>query len=302
MKASLPLVSIVIPNYNGGEFLNDCIQSAINQSYSNIEIIVVDDGSTDDSGEILSHYGGQVKLIQTSNRGAAAARNLGISIAEGEFIAFLDSDDWWASDKISRQVEKLTKDNCDLVYCGVNEVTQVTSEVKIIVPEYAGDCYSYFKKFPTKAIIIAGCSGAVIRSSNIDFSGNFDESFEGAAEDWDFFRRYCRDAKVGFISDPLLNYRRHIASVTHRPLNDWYFGNMRAIRKLVLEDLGIKFFESRIIWTKFQIAAIKTFFQSNDVNLCLRAFLALFGPIDSRNKFRFFSQTGNRTNSPKPRK
>lgn len=302
MKASFPLVSIVIPNYNCGEFLNDCIQSAINQSYSNTEIIVVDDGSTDDSVEILSHYEGQIKLIETSNRGAAAARNLGISIAEGEFIAFLDSDDWWTLDKISRQVEKMTKDNCDLVYCSVNEVTQGTSEVKTDLADYAGDCYSYFKKFPSKAIILAGCSGAIIRASKIDFSGNFDESFEGAAEDWDFFRRYCRKAKVGFISDPLLNYRRHIESVTHRPLSDWYYGNMRAVNNLILEDLGIKFFESRIIWTKFQFAAIKTFVKSNNVKLCLRAFVAIFEPIYSRNKFRIFAQTGNRANSPKLRK
>jgi glycosyltransferase involved in cell wall biosynthesis len=302
VRSSIPMVSIVIPNYNCGEFLIECIQSAINQTYPNTEIIVIDDGSTDDSVEILSLYKEQVALIKTSNKGAAAARNLGISIAKGEFIAFLDSDDWWTADKISRQVVKMTQDNCDLVYCSGIEVIQGKSEVKTNLAEYEGDCYPLFKKFPTKAIIVYGCSGAVIRSSNIEISGNFDESFGGAAEDWDFFRRYCKEAKVGFISDPLLSYRRHAASVTHRPVSDWYYGNMRAVRNLISEDLNIKFIESRIIWTKFQLVAMKTFVNAKDLKLCLRAIVALFEPVYSGKNFRIFVQAGNPANPPKPRK
>lgn len=302
MRSSFPLVSIVIPNYNCGQFLNECIQSAINQTYPNTEVIVIDDGSTDDSVKILSQYKEQIKLIITPNKGAAAARNLGISIAEGEFIAFLDSDDWWATDKISRQVDIMIKHNYDLVYCSVIEVNQAKSESKTNPAQYGGDCYPLFKKFPTKAIIVSGCSGAVIRSSNIEITGNFDESFDGAAEDWDFFRRYCRDAKVGFISDPLLNYRRHTASVTHRPPSDWYYGNMRAVRNLISEDLSIKFIESRVIWTKFQFVAIKTFVKNMDLKLCLRAIVTLFEPIYSGKNFKIFMQAGNPANPPKLRK
>ena len=240
MPYATPLISIIIPNYNCAEFLNECLISAIKQTYSNKEIIVIDDGSTDNSIDVLSKFQEQIKLIQTSNRGAAAARNLGISMARGEFIAFLDSDDWWTLDKLSLQLEKMLTDNCDLVYCSANEITQNEMSEKTIFAQFDGDCYPYFKKFPTKAIIIAGCSGALIRSSKVESAGKFDESFGGAAEDWDFFRRYCRQARVGFLSVPLLNYRRHIGSVTHRPVSDWYHGNMRAIKKLIADTLKYK--------------------------------------------------------------
>ena len=98
------LVSIVIPNHNGALFLLEAITSAIEQDYPNTEIIVVDDGSTDDSLELLEVYNGRVEVIRTENFGAASARNLGIMAAKGEYIAFLDSDDVWERNKLSLQI------------------------------------------------------------------------------------------------------------------------------------------------------------------------------------------------------
>lgn len=302
MPNSSPLVSIIIPNYNCAEFLNECLISAIDQTYLNKEIIVIDDGSTDNSIDLLSKFKEQIELVQTSNRGAAAARNLGISMAKGEFIAFLDSDDWWTLDKISLQIKKMLDDNCDLVYCSANEITQNGISKKIVFAQFEGDCYPYFKKFPTKAIIIVGCSGALIRSSIVESVGQFDESFEGAAEDWDFFRRYCRQARVGFLSVPLLNYRRHIGSVTHRPVSDWYHGNMRAIKKLIADDSRIRLFERRLIWTKFQLTAIKTFVHYRDANLSFRAFIALFEPIFAGKNLKTFEIVKDSRGFQKPRK
>jgi glycosyltransferase involved in cell wall biosynthesis len=301
VNSLFPLVSIVIPNYNCGEFISECLISAINQTYPNKEIIVIDDGSTDDSVHVLSIFKDQIHLIQTTNRGAAAARNLGISMAKGEFIAFLDSDDSWELDKISLQIKKMIDENCDLVYCSANVVTQGESVKKVNVAEYDGDCYPYFLRFPTKAIIILGCSGAVIRSSRIESSGMFDETFAGSAEDWDFFRRYCKGAKVGFISDPLFNYRRHIASVSHRPVSDWYYGNVRAVRKMIFDDSDVTFIERRIIWTKFQLLAIKTFASSKEVILCMGAIAALFSPIYLDKNFKTALPANKFMDSPKVR-
>lgn len=99
-----PLVSVVIPTYNYGRYICETIESALGQTYSPVEIIVVDDGSTDDTRERLTAYGGRVRYIHQQNRGLSAARNAGIQAARGEFVALLDSDDLWLPDKLERQV------------------------------------------------------------------------------------------------------------------------------------------------------------------------------------------------------
>src|SRR5690606_35254275 len=106
----LPLVSIIIPVYNSGTCLKECIDSALAQSYRNVEIIVVDDGSTDDCTEFLrsqAYVERNVRLFTQVNKGACAARNLGMSKTKGEYIQFLDADDLLSVDKIEKQVNLL---------------------------------------------------------------------------------------------------------------------------------------------------------------------------------------------------
>ncbi|MGO9245442.1 MAG: glycosyltransferase family 2 protein [Verrucomicrobiia bacterium] len=99
-----PLVSVVIPTYNYGRYICETVESALGQTYSPIEIIVVDDGSTDDTRECLAAYGDRIRYIHQQNRGLSAARNTGIQAAQGKFVALLDSDDLWLPDKLERQV------------------------------------------------------------------------------------------------------------------------------------------------------------------------------------------------------
>ena len=95
------LVSVVIPTFNRGEMIRKSIDSAISQDFEEREIIVIDDCSTDDTQEIVAEYGAEVRYIRHSeNRGVGAARNTGIAAANGELIAFLDSDDWWLPNKL----------------------------------------------------------------------------------------------------------------------------------------------------------------------------------------------------------
>src|SRR5579883_2718722 len=96
-----PLVSVVIPTYNYGHFLGRALASVFAQTYAPIECIVVDDGSTDDTPAVLAQYGDRVRVIKRQRGGPAAARNAGVEAAKGEFVAFLDADDWWAKDKIA---------------------------------------------------------------------------------------------------------------------------------------------------------------------------------------------------------
>ena len=101
------LVSVVVPNHNGALYVGDTLISVLSQTYPYIEILVVDDGSTDGSLEILSDFGEKINLIRTLNLGASAARNAGIKAARGEFIALLDNDDIWAKNKIQINSLKL---------------------------------------------------------------------------------------------------------------------------------------------------------------------------------------------------
>ena len=95
-----PLVNIIINNYNYGRFLREAIDSALNQTYSNIEVIVVDDGSTDDSREIIAGYGKRIIPVLKKNGGQATAFNEGLKASQGEIICFLDADDWFAPNKV----------------------------------------------------------------------------------------------------------------------------------------------------------------------------------------------------------
>ena len=273
------LVSVVIPNHNGAPFLKRAIESVIFQTYSNIEIIVIDDGSTDNSLEVLAEFESKVTLLKSANLGAAAARNKGIRVALGEYIALMDSDDVWIKNKLELQIRLIESQLLDLVYCSGQEFSEETTSGAIHEARYSGDCYQYFRKFPTRGIIELGCSSAVFRSSLLPQSGLFDETFSGAAEDWDFFRRYSRYAKVGFCSQILVKYRRHPGSITSRSIFDYYLGNRKAILKMFIEDLDIEFIERRMIWAKFQYMSAKSFLKRGQLFLCSKSIVQIILPI-----------------------
>jgi glycosyltransferase involved in cell wall biosynthesis len=273
------LVTVVVPNFNGASYLKDSINSVLAQDYANIEIIVVDDGSTDESLEILESYDTKIKFIKQSNKGSAAARNVGINLAKGEYIALLDSDDIWVENKISTQIRLLNSEGYDLVYCSGQEFSASLENGNIHVPQYSGDCYKYFRKFPTKGIIELGCSTAVFRVSLLKFSGLFDESFTGAAEDWDFFRRCSKFARVSYSSEVLVRYRKHSESITARSLSDYYEGNRHAIINMFIEDESIGYFEKRQIWLNFHLMIVKSNLKKFYFLESFKYFVKLFKPI-----------------------
>src|SRR4029450_5225599 len=96
-----PKVSVIIPTYNGAGFIGETIDSVLEQTYQDFELIVVDDGSTDETHKVLNSYGDKLKICSQANRGVTAARNAGIQAASGELIAFLDHDDLWEKEKLT---------------------------------------------------------------------------------------------------------------------------------------------------------------------------------------------------------
>lgn len=141
-----PLVSIIIPVYNVELYLHECIDSIINQTYTNLEIILVDDGSTDSSGRICDEYAEndkRIKVIHQQNAGQASARNNGLAIATGKFIYFPDSDDYISLDSIEKLLEKSISDNADFVYF------DAVSFSEIIENKLDKQSYLRNKEYPT---------------------------------------------------------------------------------------------------------------------------------------------------------
>src|SRR4028119_1786662 len=124
-------VSVIIPNYNYGRFLSEAINSVLAQTCLNVEIIVVDDGSTDNSLEILAAYEKKgVKIIQQTNRGVGAARNAGADKSSGDLLAFLDADDIWLPQKLEKQIERLLSDKeFGFITCGVKEFNSLGDKI-----------------------------------------------------------------------------------------------------------------------------------------------------------------------------
>ena len=116
-EKSSPLVSVVIPTYNRAGQVGDAVQCALDQTWKHCEVIVVDDGSSDNTDDMLSEFGGRIRHVKTSNRGVAAARNRGISESLGAWVAFLDSDDLWHPEKIEKQMHAIAEHDAVLCFC-----------------------------------------------------------------------------------------------------------------------------------------------------------------------------------------
>ncbi len=240
-----PLVSAIVPNFNYSSFLEECLDSIIAQDYPNLEVIVVDDGSTDDSLELLKKFESKVTIISQSNQGVSAARNRGILESKGEFIALVDSDDYWEPTKISKQMMELQRTQSDLVYSGVDLVSPDGGEkVGVLRPEYSGDCSEMYRRYPARAIVLLGCSNALFRRSVLGKSGLFDIRLSISA-DWDFFRRYCDHGKVTYTSESLTNYRVHPANMTTYS-DSFVSDTVRCVQKMNHDDKNASFLAKRL--------------------------------------------------------
>lgn len=193
-----PLVSVIIPTYNRANLVCQAIISAFNQTYKSKEIIVVDDGSADDTKEILSQYGDKIKYIYKINGGVSSARNAGIKEAKGEYIAFLDSDDAWRPEKLELQIGFLRQNShidaviSDVEFIDDKGVVLRKTCLRSIIPE-DGDILPYLiSHFQAMHTIL-------LKKSVFEDVGYFDISLT-TAEDIDMLLRIANNYKIGLIS------------------------------------------------------------------------------------------------------
>ncbi len=198
----MPLVSVIIATYNRVSLLNNAIVSVINQTYSNLEIIVVDDGSTDGTGDFVEQFGSKIQYFFKNNGGVSSARNYGIKKSSGELIAFLDSDDEWLPEKIEKQISFLCANpDFGMVLCDCNFIDsnrKITSRTfrRIELP-HDGHIPEHVFKSP---YLIP--STVLVRKHVLDDTGLFDENIR-TAEDLDLHLRIAWKYKIGLLTEPL---------------------------------------------------------------------------------------------------
>jgi len=203
----MPKISVIIPTYNSIRFLPNTLDSVLRQTFSEFEVLVINDGSTDNTAEWISSLtDSRVKLINQENQGCATARNTGILAAKGQYIAFLDSDDLWEPTKLEKQV-KCLEENPDigLVYTWVdfsNEEAKPTGKVRKVFAEG-----NVFQDMLTGNVVSCG-SVPLVRRECFETVGLFDTKL-WTAEDKDMWLRISTQYSFALIREPLVYYRQH---------------------------------------------------------------------------------------------
>lgn len=264
-SVALPLVSVITPAYNAEKFIERTLESVLNQTYKNIEILVIDDGSQDKTPEIVksvAHRDHRVILLQQANAGVAAARNLAIEKSRGEFIAPIDADDIWYPQNLEKQVQCLlqSESSVGLVYAwsvDIDEEDLLTGGFH--VSDYQGDVYTMlaYRNF------IGNASSIVIRRSCLEEIGgySYDLRAQGAqgCEDLDLYLRIAERYQVRVVPEFLIGYRQVTSSMSRN------YTSMAKSHDLVLQAVQQKHPEINAVVYQWSISNFCVYlsYQSN---------------------------------------
>jgi glycosyltransferase involved in cell wall biosynthesis len=223
------MVSVIIPTYNHGHTVGRAIASAQQQSYADLEIVVVNDGSPDDTAERLQPLAasGAIRYLEQPNGGQAAARNAGLALARGEYVAFLDDDDWWPEDKLAWQVAALEEQRDAVLvygdYVRVEPDSACSAPIETRCPDGADT-----KAFRDGCWIVS-LGQTLIRRSAIEAAGPFDEAIWGS-DDWDLYLRLAAVGPFMHRRRVALYYQLHDANASWNAVRH-VEGHFRVMRK-----------------------------------------------------------------------
>ena len=239
-------VSVIIPVFNASKFIKQTINSVLNQTYKNWEILAIDDCSTDNSFEILKHYSSKekrIKVLQNNkNLGAFAARNLGIKMSSGEYIAFLDADDLWIEDKLEIQINFMKERKCNFTYTGFTRFHErlTVKEKNIKVPERVN--YNFLM---TNTVIAT--STVLINIKNVGFFQMEDVYYD----DYILWLTLLKREKFAYgINKPLMRYR-----ILDNSLSRNKFKSAKKVYEILHQNLNLNFIQAKY---KFILWAINT--------------------------------------------
>ncbi len=227
-RSKIPLVSVIIPTYNRAWVLKEAIDSVLAQEFKDFELIVVDDGSTDNTGEILDSYEQDILVLRQSNKGVSAARNRGIDAAEGRLIAFLDSDDLWLPRKLSSQVDFFNSNPAAVI--NQTEEIWVRNGVRVN-PKTRHHKFSGMIFERSLALCLVSPSAVMIKKNLFSEVGVFDENLP-ACEDYDLWLRISCRYPVDLIETPLIMKRGgHADQLSKAPGLDKF--RIQALKKII---------------------------------------------------------------------
>jgi len=259
-----PLVSVIIPVYNGEDYLPATLESVISQTERNWEIIAVNDGSPDGSKKILEDFASrnpdQIRVISVTNGGVSRARNTGVSSAHGKFIAFLDQDDLWTPDKLEKQLKQFAQDP-DLGISFTNEsIIDENGEVlreNVLVLTARKNRGFVFDHLVFENFI--PFSSVMMRKNLLTGIGEFDARY-ALAEDYDLLLKAVKRVRVDYIDESLLLYREHGESGTHRKIDLITKESFEILNTWRSRDpwfFRLHFFNHFLFWLKFKILKLK---------------------------------------------
>ena len=205
----MPKISVIIPTYNSARYLPEAIESVLTQTYKDFELIVIDDGSSDNTKEVVVPYLDRIMFLEGPNGGPSKARNRGIRQSSGEYVAFLDADDIWYSDKLQRQLTVFTENkHYSLVYSDASFTQSYPSKedrtfFSIINPARAGWIFS--KLLCENFILIPS---VIVKRDCLEKTGLFDEHLKWW-EGYDLWLRIAFENQVGYLNTPLFYRRIH---------------------------------------------------------------------------------------------
>jgi glycosyltransferase involved in cell wall biosynthesis len=211
-------VSVIIPSYNYGNYIAAAIHSALAQSLPPDEIIVVDDGSTDETERVVARFDGVVKLVRQNNLGPSAARNAGAALASGDLLAFFDADDTWMPTKLEKQVACIAADtSIGAVNCGMWMIAEDGAMTENTIGFHGDISLQMLLRLGSNAL---SGSSLLVRRSVFQAAGAFDDRLR-IAEDWDLLYRIACKSRIAFIAEPLVVYRSHDGSNYARNAGKW---------------------------------------------------------------------------------
>jgi glycosyltransferase involved in cell wall biosynthesis len=276
-KKQSPQVSVVVTCYNYGNFIDECLQSVLAQTFTDFEIIVINDGSTDNSEERILPYARShenVVYISQKNAGQARAKNAGIRNARGEYIAFLDADDTWEAEKLERQIPLFTEDAIGAVYSKANYIDE---QGELMDFELSGRYLQPRRGWVTEYLIFDNFvpfSSTIVKSSCLNEFGIFNESYEMGI-DWDLWLRISTKYKFDYVDDNLINYRiGHSTQMSNKKEKRYFYSDLilnnffknykvekklyKKVNKYTYENRGYYYATSNIILAvKYYIKAMK---------------------------------------------
>ncbi len=226
------MISVIIPNFNNGHYLGNAIQSVLSQTYNNFEIIVIDDGSTDNSRQVVGSFGNKVRYIWQENKGLAGARNTGILAAQGELVGLLDADDEWLPGYLENMLLLAHRfPNAAVYYCSAQGIDAEGNELPQIFGGPTRQPEGLYQTLLRANFLIP--STILMRRSIILDVGLFDRSLR-SCEDWDLWLRILPSHEIVGTNECLVRYRIHGNSLSTNPAN-----MQNAVRLVIEKHFGV---------------------------------------------------------------